>query len=93
MPQRKKLTESDKQDIRNRLKNGESASTLADEYETHVSTIYYYTKGLSPNSPTKRHTHKTPNFIEVPMNTTNKKVAIIITDSKNLATVLGDLWK
>lgn len=86
MPQPKKLTPQDKEEIKKRSRSGEKAAALAEEFGVSKATIYVQAGRKTPPATKK------PKYIDVPLDTP-QKVAVIITDTDNIASVIGGLWR
>lgn len=94
------ITEQQVAEMRSRYAAGESATALGKVFGLSGSSVSYHihkaghvakTNGKAP--PAKVPTPKKHKFIDMPVSEPSEKVAIILTDRKNLAAVLGGLWK
>lgn len=95
-----KLDASDKAKLRSRLLAGERIPALAKEYGLSPSTVNYHyhmaKDGFSAKNQSRTVSAKNPKkpkFIDIPVALPSAKVAIVITESKNINQVLGELWK
>jgi hypothetical protein len=83
--------------VRKYKAGGTSAPKLAKEYGIADSTASYHIAKLNKSKPPKSAKTvkiKKPKFIEMPMvPVKSQKVAVIVTDASNIASVIGELWK
>lgn len=97
MNKKTKLPAGKLEEMSRRANAGESATSLAKEYGTHVSTVYFWKNKTKGNTPVIKRTPK-HKFVDVPLVQVHSKeednVAVVITSLANVRHVLESLkWK
>lgn len=94
-----KLSESDKEKIRELRASGMMNAAIAKKFGVSNSTVSWHSRTIKVPKKKKAQKAKPISFMDVPMATeapvqsSSPKVMVIVTDAANIKTVVGELWK
>lgn len=90
------LSKEQKAEIKLRGVAGESPKALAADFGVDVSTIHYHVgraKAEGATAGRRGRPRNDVNFVDIPLASPQAKVAIVITEAKNITSVLEQLWR